>query len=50
MHNGYYFLLFLYLGESFRKEFSDLGEIRSIVPRRVRLMALTATATVLGTL
>ena len=32
-------------GESFRKDFSDLGEIRSIVPRRVRLMALTATAT-----
>ena len=32
-------------GESFRKEFSDLGEIRSIVPRHVRLMALTTTAT-----
>ena len=32
-------------GKTFRKEFSDIGEIRSIVPRRVRLMALTATAT-----
>ena len=28
-----------------RKEFSDLGEIGSIVPRCVHLMALTATAT-----
>ena len=32
-------------GESFRTEFSHLGEIRSIVPEGVRLMALTATAT-----
>ena len=33
-------------GKTFRKELSDIGEIRSIVPRRVRLMmALTATAT-----
>ena len=33
-------------GESFRTEFSHLGEIRSIVPEGVRLMALTATATI----
>ena len=32
-------------GDSFRMEFSHLGEIRSIVPRDVHLMALTATAT-----
>lgn len=34
-----------YRGQSFRKEFSHLGEIRSIVPCSVHLMALTATAT-----
>ena len=40
-------LLFLLLrGHAFRKEFSNLGEIRSIVPESVNLMALTATATV----
>ncbi len=32
-------------GPSFRKEFSHLEEIRSIVPESVRLMTLTATAT-----
>ena len=32
-------------GDSFRMEFSHLGEIRSIVPRDVDLMALTAIAT-----
>lgn len=30
---------------SFRKEFSHLGEIRSLLPEDVHLMALTATAT-----
>lgn len=35
----------MHRGQAFRKEFADLGEIRSIVPRRVHLMALTATAT-----
>ena len=40
-------LLFLPLrGHTFRKEFSNLGEIRSIMPESVHLMALTATATV----
>lgn len=32
-------------GETFRKEFSKLGEIRSLLPEGVHLMALTATAT-----
>ena len=32
-------------GEQFRREFSHLGEIRSIIPECVRVMALTATAT-----
>ncbi len=32
-------------GESFRTEFSHLGEIRSIVPEEINVMALTATAT-----
>ena len=33
-------------GDSFRREFSHLGEVRSIVPDHVKMMALTATATV----
>ena len=36
----------LYRGEHFRQEFSKLGEIRSLIPRHVNLLALTATATV----
>ena len=35
----------MFRGKTFRKEFSNIGEIRSIVARRVRLMALTTTAT-----
>ncbi|KAL5481472.1 hypothetical protein EMCRGX_G021638 [Ephydatia muelleri] len=31
-------------GESFRKEFRQLGEIRSLIPPSTRVMALTATA------
>ena len=44
MHvNNFFFKL---RGKTFRKELSDIGEIRSFVPRRVRLMmTLTATAT-----
>ena len=34
-----------YRGDSFRKEFSDLGDVRSLIPSTVRVMALTATAT-----
>ena len=33
-------------GNVFRKEFSRLGEIRSLIPKNVHVMALTATATV----
>jgi ATP-dependent DNA helicase RecQ len=36
----------LYRGNSFRKEFSALSEVRSIVPETVHIMALTATATI----
>lgn len=32
-------------GDSFRREFSRLGEVRSIIPENVHVMALTATAT-----
>ena len=32
-------------GESFRKVFSKIGEVRSIIPDHVNVMALTATAT-----
>ena len=35
----------LYRGESFRKEFSHLGDVRSLIPETVHVMALTATAT-----
>ena len=34
-----------YRGETFRKEFSKLGDVRSLIPESVRVMALTATAT-----
>ena len=32
-------------GETFRKEFAKLGEVRSLLPHGVHVMALTATAT-----
>ena len=32
-------------GEEFRKEYSRLGEVWSILPRNVHVMALTAMAT-----
>lgn len=34
----------LYRGECFRKDYSHLNEIRSIIPENVHVMALTATA------
>ena len=33
-----------YRGDFFRREFSMLGEVRSLIPPKVRIMALTATA------
>ena len=33
-------------GDRFHREFSRLGEVRSIIPEHVSVMALTATATV----
>ena len=33
-------------GDRFLREFSHLGEVRSITPEHVSVMALTATATV----
>ena len=35
----------LYRGETFRAAFSQLGEVRSLIPETVNVMALTATAT-----
>ena len=32
-------------GKTFQKEFGNLGEVRSLIPKNVRIMALTATAT-----
>ena len=40
-----YFLFLLCRGEEFRKEYLRLGEVRSILPQSVHIMALTATAT-----
>lgn len=37
-------LCILSRGDNFRKAFSEIGDVRSIVPETVRLMALTATA------
>ena len=37
-------LLLLHRGDSFRSEFLRIGEIRSILPPDVHMMALTATA------
>ena len=35
----------MYRGGSFQREFRNIGEARSIIPRCVNLMAMTATAT-----
>lgn len=37
-------LLYTCRGKEFRQEFSRIGEIRSLVPKNVNIMALTATA------
>lgn len=33
-------------GDYFRREFSKLGEVRSLIPAKINVMALTATATI----
>lgn len=38
-------LVVLFRGESFRVVMERLGEVRSLIPQRVNIMALTATAT-----
>ena len=40
------FVFFFTRGVFFRKEFSRLGEVRSLIPPHVHMIALTATATV----
>lgn len=40
-----YNIIFIYRGETFRQVFRQLGDIRAIVPSRINIMALTATAT-----
>ena len=35
----------MYRGDKFRCEFARLGEVRSLIPQTVKIMALTATAT-----
>ena len=42
----YWFYVINCRGDRFRREFSRLGELRSIIPEHVHVMALTATATV----
>ena len=36
---------YIYRGENFRTAFARLGELRSIIPNKVKIMALTATTT-----
>ena len=38
-------VLYIYRGDSFREVFARLGEVRSLIPSSVNVMALTATAT-----
>ena len=38
--------LFFYRGDNFRVAFSHIGDLRSILPDNVRILALTATSTV----
>ena len=38
--------VFFSRGDTFRKEFACLGEVRSLIPPSVRFLALTATANV----
>lgn len=33
-------------GDDFRVEFSHLGEVQSLIPRKIKIMALTAMATI----
>lgn len=42
---SYDFLYLIYRGDDFRKAFSSLGNLRSILPSHINVMALTATAT-----
>ena len=39
-------ILIFFRGAQFRKEFSCIGELRSLIPQGTPLIALTATATV----
>ena len=41
----YFYNFYSHRGDSFRTEFSHLGELRSIIPEAVKVMALTATST-----
>ena len=36
--------IFVYRGKKFRTDFSHIGEMRSLLPKRTNVMALTATA------
>lgn len=47
MNNNYQVrILYPYRGKTFRTEFGNLGEVRSLIPDNVRMLALTATATI----
>ena len=43
--NFFFFFLSRSRGQTFRREFSHISEIRSLMPPNVNMMALTATAT-----
>jgi len=44
-HDLHYFLPFLLRGDEFRIAYSEIGTLRSIIPRNINILALTATAT-----
>jgi len=45
VHNSKVFLYFSFRGRKFRRVFAEIGSIRSLIPSSVKVLALTATAT-----
>ena len=43
--SGFFFPFYNSRGDDFREDFARLGEIRSLIPKHVNILALTATAT-----
>jgi len=45
LKSSYIVVTMFYRGDDFRKAFSEIGSLRSIIPRSVNILALTAIAT-----